>query len=125
MQAGVSLNPDRPLGLVKDHLDGLDMLLLMSVVPGFGGQKFLASALPKIAEARQLIDGLARPVALAVDGGVNRDTVVDVARAGADTLIMGSAVYSGGDVARNMGSLRDSIASSRLSRPTRLWKSTD
>jgi ribulose-phosphate 3-epimerase len=83
----------------------------MSVVPGFGGQKFLPSALPRIAEGRRLIDGLSRSVALAVDGGVNRDTVGDVVRAGADTLIMGSAVYSGGDVARNVGSLRDSIAS--------------
>ncbi len=114
VQAGVSLNPDRPLDLAKDHLDGLDMLLLMSVVPGWGGQAFIPSVLPKIAEGRRLIDGLARPVALAVDGGVNRDTVVDVVRAGADTLIMGSAVYSGGDVARNVGSLRDSISSSRL-----------
>jgi ribulose-phosphate 3-epimerase len=112
VKAGVSINPDQPLELVEGHWDELDMILLMSVVPGWGGQAFIPSVLPKIAEARRLIDGLDRPIALGVDGGVNRDTVVDVVRAGADTLIMGSAVYSGGNVASNMGHLRDSIASS-------------
>lgn len=112
VKAGVSLNPDQPLDLLEGHWDQLDMILLMSVVPGWGGQAFIPSVLPKIAEARRVIDRLDRPIALGVDGGVNLDTLVDVVRAGADTLIMGSAVYSGGNVTSNVGHLRDSIASS-------------
>jgi len=114
VQAGVSLNPDRPLHLVREYVDQLDMLLILGVLPGFGGQKFLSSVLPKIAEARNMIDAIARPTALAVDGGINLETVTDVVRAGADTLIMGSAVYRG-NVKENVQTLRSLVTPPQLS----------
>ncbi len=108
VQVGVSLNPDRPLDLARSYLNQLDLLLILTVLPGFGGQELMRSVLPKIGDARSLINGLGKPVTLGVDGGISRETVADVVGAGADTLIVGSAIYRG-DVGKNVRALRSLI----------------
>ena len=98
-KAGVVLNPGTPLEAIAWLLDLVDIVLVMSVNPGFGGQRFLPSQLPKIAALRRMIDGAARsggrPVALAVDGGITAETAAQVRAAGADTLIAGTALSRG------------------------------
>ncbi|MGE0316074.1 MAG: ribulose-phosphate 3-epimerase [Lautropia sp.] len=100
-QCGLVLNPASPLSWLDHTLDGIDMLLLMSVNPGFGGQSFIASALPKIAAARARIDALVaaggRRVALEVDGGVKVENIARIAAAGADTFVAGSAIFGSPD----------------------------
>lgn len=91
--AGVALNPATPVEAVRHVLDLVDLVLVMTVNPGFGGQSYLATMEPKIAEARQLIDAADRPIALEVDGGIGPDTIAAAARAGADTFCAGSAVF--------------------------------
>jgi ribulose-phosphate 3-epimerase len=95
-KAGVSLNPATPIEAVDPVLDDLDLVLVMSVNPGFGGQKFIRSALGKIAALRQRIDALGRPVDLEVDGGINFETAPEAAAAGADVLVAGTATFQGG-----------------------------
>ncbi|MFQ5775875.1 MAG: ribulose-phosphate 3-epimerase [Kiloniellaceae bacterium] len=95
-KAGVSLNPATPVSAVEHVLDEVDLVLVMSVNPGFGGQRFLASALAKIAELRRLIDAAGRTIDLEVDGGVNFDTAAQAIAAGADVLVAGSASFRGG-----------------------------
>lgn len=95
IQAGVSLNPDRPLELAEKYLDQLDLLLLMAVLPGVGGQRFQPSVLGKIAAARRLADRMVKPFQVGVDGGINSSTLSDVASAGADLAVIGSAIYRG------------------------------
>ena len=112
MQVGVSLHPDRPLSLVTDYVDQLDLLLILAVPPGFGGQKLMPSVLPKIADARRLIDTTGKPTGLGVDGGINCETVAQVVQAGADTLIVGMAIYRG-NVAENISVLRHLAISAR------------
>ncbi len=92
-RAGVALNPATPLDAVRHVLDLCDLLLVMTVNPGFGGQAYIASMEPKIAEARALIDASPHPVELEVDGGIGPDTVAGAARAGARVLVAGSALY--------------------------------
>ena len=92
-KAGVVLNPHTPEDAIRYVLDEADLVLVMSVNPGFGGQSFIPSALPKIAALRGQIDALGREVALEVDGGVAKGTIAGVARAGADVVVAGSAVY--------------------------------
>jgi ribulose-phosphate 3-epimerase len=92
-KAGVALNPATPLEAVKHVLDLLDLLLIMTVNPGFGGQSYIATMEPKIREASHLIAGGERPVELEVDGGIGPDTVAGAARAGARALVAGSALY--------------------------------
>jgi len=100
-KAGLVFNPATPLHHLDHVMDRLDMILLMSVNPGFGGQSFIASALPKIRAVRQRIDAHAaaggQPVWLEVDGGVKIDNIAEVARAGADTFVAGSAVFGAPD----------------------------
>lgn len=96
--AGVSLNPGTPVEAVAHVLDLCDMVLVMSVNPGFGGQKFIASQIDKIARLRAMIGD--RPIHIQVDGGVDVTTAPLVARAGADVLVAGSAVFRGGSVAQ-------------------------
>jgi ribulose-phosphate 3-epimerase len=96
-KAGVALNPATPADAVAEVLDMVDLICVMTVNPGFGGQSFIASQLPKIARLRQMIGD--RPVHLEIDGGVTVDTAPLVARAGADVLVAGSAVFKGGSVA--------------------------
>jgi ribulose-phosphate 3-epimerase len=106
VQVGVSLNPDRPLSLVQPYLEQIDQLIILSVWPGFGGQPFDPLALPKIEAARSLLNQLPKPPALAVDGGINQDNIAAVVQAGADMLIVGSAVFRGGAIGDNLDHLR-------------------
>jgi len=92
-RAGVALNPATPLAAVEHVLDLIDLLLVMTVNPGFGGQRYLSSMEPKIARARSLLDGLDRDVDLEVDGGISPTTVAGAVRAGANVLVAGSALY--------------------------------
>ena len=92
-KAGLVFNPATPLDWLDHTLDKLDLVLIMSVNPGFGGQRFIASMLPKIAEARRRIDASAREVWLEVDGGIKTDNIAEVAAAGADTFVSGSGIF--------------------------------
>ena len=93
-KASMALRPATPIEPYLDMLGELDMVLLMTVEPGFGGQKFLDLVLPKIKRARAAIEGSGKPIALQVDGGISRDTILRAAEAGADVFVAGSAVYS-------------------------------
>jgi len=95
-KAGLVFNPATPLDYLKYVLDKVDMVLLMSVNPGFGGQSFIRSALDKLREARKLIDASGRPIRLEIDGGVKVDNIREIAEAGADTFVAGSAIFSAG-----------------------------
>ena len=105
-KAGVVLNPATAPEVVNWTLDLTDIILVMSVNPGFGGQSFLTSQLPKIAQLRRLIDASDHPIALAVDGGITAATAKDVLAAGADTLIAGTSVFRAPDYAQAIGALR-------------------
>lgn len=106
LEVGVSLNPDRPLSLIKPYLAQIDHLILLAVLPGFGGQKFDPSVLQKIREARILFNQLSKPPTLGVDGGINRQTIAAAVDAGADTLIAGTAIFQHGTVRKNILNLR-------------------
>jgi ribulose-phosphate 3-epimerase len=105
-RAGLVLNPATPLGCLEHTLDKLDLVLLMSVNPGFGGQQFIRSVLPKIAEVRRRIDRLGRDVWLEVDGGVKADNIAEIAAAGADTFVAGSAIFGSKDYAATIREMR-------------------
>jgi ribulose-phosphate 3-epimerase len=113
VKAGLVLNPATPLHWLDHTLHELDLVLLMSVNPGFGGQAFLESVLPKIEAVRRRIDASGREIWLEVDGGVNAENVRRVVAAGADTLVAGSAVFSGGDYRRSIAALRDGAEGAR------------
>ena len=98
-KAGVALNPATPVAAIESVLDEVDLVLVMSVNPGFGGQAFIPAMLDKIAALRRMIDAGARAVDLEVDGGVNGDTAPRVIAAGADVLVAGSATFRGGPAA--------------------------
>ena len=108
-RVGVSLNPATPLAALDHMLDLVDLVLVMSVNPGFGGQSFITSQLEKISELRQLIDALGRDIELEVDGGVNRETAAQVIAAGANVLVAGTATFRGGPslYAENIAALRE------------------
>jgi ribulose-phosphate 3-epimerase len=106
-RAGLALNPGTAVEPYADLLDEIDMLLVMTVEPGFGGQPFLDVVLPKVRRARELIKGRDLDVWLQVDGGVNAETIERCADAGADVFVAGSAVYSADDPAEAVRSLRD------------------
>ena len=118
-QAGLVFNPATPLVWLDHVMDKLDMILLMSVNPGFGGQSFIASTLAKLADARRRIDAHVaaggQPIALQVDGGVKVDNIARIAKAGADTFVAGSAVFGARDPDGGsrgvMGRFRDALAS--------------
>ncbi|MDQ3697048.1 MAG: ribulose-phosphate 3-epimerase [Gemmatimonadota bacterium] len=105
-RAGASLNPATPLDAVREVAVELDLLLIMSVNPGFGGQTFIPAAVDKIRRARQLLDAAGSRAALEVDGGINRQTIRDVWRAGADTFVAGNAVFAAADPAAEIEALR-------------------
>jgi len=105
-KAGLVLNPATPLGCLEHTLDKLDLVLLMSVNPGFGGQQFIRSVLPKIAEVRRRIDQAGREVWLEVDGGVKTDNIAEIAAAGADTFVAGSAIFGSEDYAATIREMR-------------------
>jgi len=89
-------NPATPLDYLKYAMDKVDMILLMSVNPGFGGQSFIRASLDKLREVRKLIDASGRPIRLEIDGGVKVDNIREIAEAGADTFVAGSAIFSAG-----------------------------
>lgn len=93
VKSGLAINPDVPLSAVKNELPLCDMLLLMSVYPGFGGQKYIPETTAKIAEAASVISGLNKRILIEVDGGINDGTIAEVAAAGADIAVAGSAVF--------------------------------
>ena len=99
MKAGVTLNPATPVVLLADVIEDVDMVLLMSVNPGFGGQKFIPHTLQKVRQLRQLIDESGSKALIEVDGGVNLETGVALAEAGADVLVAGNAVFKAPDMA--------------------------
>ena len=105
-KAGLVLNPATPLDCLDYTLDSLDLVLLMSVNPGFGGQQFIRAVLPKIAEVRKRIDKLGRDIWLEVDGGVKLDNIAEIAAAGADTFVAGSAIFGAKDYAATIRDMR-------------------
>jgi len=108
-KAGLVLNPATPVSHLDYTLERLDLVLLMSVNPGFGGQQFIASVLPKIAEVRRRIKATGKPIWLEVDGGVKTDNIADIARAGADTFVAGSAIFGSGDYAATISQMRERL----------------
>jgi ribulose-phosphate 3-epimerase len=110
---GLVFNPATPLDYLDYTLDKLDMVLLMSVNPGFGGQKFIPLALRKLAEVRKRIDAIDRPVRLEIDGGVKVDNIQAIARAGADTFVAGSAVFGSKDYAQTIRQMHGEIEAAR------------
>ena len=106
MLPGLALNPSTPLVSVTDVLDALDLLLVMSVNPGFAAQQYIPNTTAKIARARAMLDGHNSSALLQVDGGISRDTIGLAFRAGADTFVAGSAVYGAADPAAEVGELR-------------------
>ena len=105
-KAGLVLNPATPLAFLDHTLDKLDLVLLMSVNPGFGGQQFIPATLPKIAEVRKRILASGRDVWLQVDGGIKAENIAEVARAGADTFVAGSAIFGTKDYKSTVAEMR-------------------
>ena len=109
-RAGIVLNPATPLDVLDWTLDQVDMVLLMSVNPGFGGQSFIPHVLEKIRRARQIIDESGRDVRLEVDGGVKVDNIAEIAAAGADTFVAGSAIFGSSDYRSTIGLMKERAA---------------
>ena len=109
-KAGLVFNPATPLDSLKYVMDKIDMILLMSVNPGFGGQAFIPSTLTKLREARTLIDDSGLPIRLEVDGGVGPKNIAEVARAGADTFVAGSAIFNQPDYQAVIDTMRSELA---------------
>jgi ribulose-phosphate 3-epimerase len=107
---GLVLNPASPLNWLDHVLDKIDMVLLMSVNPGFGGQSFIPSVLPKITRVREMIDRSGREIRLEVDGGIKVDNIQAVAAAGADTFVAGSAIFGSKDYRATIAAMRKRIA---------------
>ena len=110
-KAGLVLNPATPLSVLEEHIDELDMVLLMSVNPGFGGQKFIDSVLNKISQARTLINKTNKNIRLEVDGGITLENISEVALAGADTFVAGSAIFSQSDYSKVIKQMRSNLES--------------
>ena len=109
---GLVLNPASPLNWLDHVLDKIDMVLLMSVNPGFGGQSFIPSVLPKITRVREMIDRSGREIRLEVDGGIKADNIQAVAAAGADTFVAGSAIFGSKDYRATIAAMRKRMADS-------------
>ena len=110
-KAGLVFNPATPLHYLDHVLDKVDLILIMSVNPGFGGQSFIPQALKKVAAVRQLIDASGREIMLEVDGGIKVDNIAEVARAGADTFVAGSAIFGKPDYKATIDAMRKQLAS--------------
>jgi ribulose-phosphate 3-epimerase len=113
MRAGVSLNPSTPVCLIEPALDSADLVLVMSVNPGFGGQELIPEVLPKIKEIRRLITRKGRPVELEVDGGIKVDNIGAVADAGADVFVSGSGIFGRPDYEKTIAVMRKNISPQR------------
>jgi ribulose-phosphate 3-epimerase len=109
-KVGLALNPATPLDCLDYTLEKIDLVLLMSVNPGFGGQQFIESVLPKITEVRRRIAASGKSILLEVDGGIKADNIAKVARAGADTFVAGSAIFGSGDYASTIREMRARLA---------------
>jgi ribulose-phosphate 3-epimerase len=107
---GLVFNPATPLDWLDHTLTKLDLVLIMSVNPGFGGQKFIPGALDKLRAARRIIDASGRQIRLEIDGGVKVDNIAEIARAGADTFVAGSAIFGGKDYRATITAMRAAIA---------------
>ena len=114
---GLAFNPATPLDWLDYTLDKLDLVLLMSVNPGFGGQQFIPEVLPKIAEVRRRVRASGREIRVEVDGGIKADNIAAVAAAGADTFVAGSAIFGSADYAATIRALRAGIAASAAAAP--------
>ena len=110
-KAGLVFNPATPLDYLDYVLDKLDLILIMSVNPGFGGQSFIPQALEKLRRVRAIIDRSGRSIRLEIDGGVKVDNIADIANAGADTFVAGSAIFGAPDYAAEIAAMRKAIAS--------------
>ena len=110
-KAGLVFNPATPLTWLEHVIDDLDMVLLMSVNPGFGGQAFIGSSLDKLREARRIIDSSGREIRLEIDGGVKTGNIREIAAAGADTFVAGSAIFGSDDYAATIAEMKSEIAS--------------
>ena len=108
-QAGIAINPAEEVMVAEQHLEDIDLVLLMSVNPGFGGQKFIDSVLEKISYMRNLIDKSSNQVRLEVDGGINPENISIVSEAGADTFVLGSAIFNTDDYSNTISTLRSNI----------------
>jgi ribulose-phosphate 3-epimerase len=108
-KAGLVFNPATPLSWLDHVIDKVDMVLLMSVNPGFGGQKFIRSALDKLREVRKMIDASGREIRLEIDGGVKVDNIGEIAAAGADTFVAGSAIFGSDDYAATIAAMKAEI----------------
>ena len=112
-KAGLVFNPATPLHHLDYVMDRIDLILIMSVNPGFGGQSFLPSVLPKIRQARERIRASGRDIRLEVDGGVKVDNIAEIAAAGADTFVAGSAIFNAPDYAKVIAEMRAEVGKSR------------
>ena len=112
-KAGLVLNPGTPVEVLDYVLDELDMVLLMSVNPGFGGQAFIPSTLDKLRRVRERIDASGRSIRLEIDGGVKVDNIGEIAAAGADTFVAGSAIFNAGDYADVVSRMKAAVAAAR------------
>jgi ribulose-phosphate 3-epimerase len=109
-KAGLVFNPATALDYLDYVLDKIDLVLIMSVNPGFGGQSFIPAALDKLRRARQIIDNSGRSIRLEIDGGVKIDNIAEIARAGADTFVAGSAIFGQSDYAATIAAMRKAVA---------------
>ena len=109
-KSGLVFNPATPLDWLTHVIDKVDMVLIMSVNPGFGGQKFIPAALDKLREARRMIDDSGRDIRLEIDGGVKVDNIGEIAAAGADTFVAGSAIFGSDDYAKTIAAMKSEIA---------------
>ncbi len=113
-KAGLVFNPATPLGWLTHVIDKVDMVLIMSVNPGFGGQKFIPSALTKLRQARQIIEASGQEIRLEIDGGVKADNIGEIAAAGADTFVAGSAIFGSDDYAATITAMKSEIENATL-----------
>jgi ribulose-phosphate 3-epimerase len=109
-KAGLVFNPATPLDYLSHVLDLVDLVLIMSVNPGFGGQQFIHSSLDKLSDAKEIIGGSGRSIRLEIDGGIKPDNIAAAARAGADTFVAGSAIFGTTDYAATIASMRRALA---------------
>ncbi|MGN0918995.1 MAG: ribulose-phosphate 3-epimerase [Oxalobacter sp.] len=112
-KAGLVFNPATPLSCLEYVIDRLDLILIMSVNPGFGGQSFIPNALKKIEAVRKMIDHSGREILLEVDGGIKTDNIAHVAKAGADTFVAGSAIFNSTDYAATINAMREQLKTVR------------
>lgn len=110
VKAGVVFNPATPVDLLVEVIDLVDLVLIMSVNPGFGGQSFIPGSLPKLTAARKLIKASGRDIRLEIDGGIKSGNIAAAAKAGADTFVAGSAIFGSSDYAATIAAMREQLA---------------